>query len=319
MQSIWPRFRLERIQTLCCSLKMKSRIQNWSDIRVFLAVLRSGSTLAASRILGVSQPTVARRIDVLEHETGLTLFERGNRGFRPTEAALSLLPLAEELETAARVLSAKAQELSLPRPIRVTAYAANFSPRVTQVFSEFTALHPGIRFEFLPSVKTLDLSAGEADIALRITASEPDQDLVCRKISTARFTLYGAPGYAEKWGLPESPHDMGSHRFVTFERDDAISRYHEWLLRHVTPERIVMSFSEMGLMEAAIRAGHGLGIMNLKLAEPDETAGTLLRCFEPPEDLSLQHLMLVSPEAYRRPEVREFTKFFAPRYAAIFR
>lgn len=304
---------------LCCSSKMKSKFRSWSDVRIFLMVYREGSTLAASRMLSLAQPTVARRIEVLENEIGLVLFERDNRGFQPTEAARSLLPLAEALEAAASEFAMKAQDLSRPRPIRITAYSANLSPRVTQVLSEFSALHPEIRFEFLPSVKTLDLSAGEADIALRITPNEPDQNLICRKISTARFTLYGSPGYAEKRGLPDSPENMGRHCFVTFEREGMVSRYHEWLLRYVSPEQIVMSFSEMGLMEAAIRAGHGLGIMNLKLAEPDEAAGTLLRCFDPPEEMSSQHLMLISPDAYRRPEVKEFTKFFAPRYAAIFK
>jgi DNA-binding transcriptional LysR family regulator len=298
---------------------MKNGFQNWSDVRVFLAVFRNGSTLAASRKLGIAQPTVARRVEALEHEIGLILFARDNRGFRPTEAARSLLPLAEALETAASALATKAHALSRPRPIRITAFSANFSPHVTQIFSEFSALHPDIRFEFLPGVKPLNLSAGEADIALRITVSEPDQDLICRKISTARFTLYGAPSYAEKRGLPDSPENMHGHSFVTFEREGMVSRYHEWLLRYVSPEQIVISFGEIELMEAAMRAGHGLGIMNLKMAEADEAAGTLIRCFDPPEEMSSQHLMLISPDAYRRAEVKEFTKFFAPRYAAIFK
>ena len=76
-----------------------------------------------------------------------------------------------------------------------------------------------------------------------------------------------------------------------------------------------MSFTEIDLMHAAIKAGHGLGLMNDKLAEGDET---LIRCFEPIEELSRQHLMLIAPQAYRRPEVKAFVKFFAPRYAAIF-
>ena len=29
--------------------------------------------------------------------------------------------------------------------------------------------------------------------------------------------------------------------------------------------------------------------------------------------------MLISPKAYKRAEVKEFTKFFAPRYATIFK
>ena len=55
---------------------MKSEFRDWSDVRVFLAVVRAGSTLAASNSLGMAQPTVARRIEALEHALGLVLFER---------------------------------------------------------------------------------------------------------------------------------------------------------------------------------------------------------------------------------------------------
>lgn len=313
------RFPLVDSPALCCSSKMKNGFGNWSDVRVFLAVLRNGSTLAASRKLGMSQPTVARRIEVLEHETGLMLFQRDNRGFRPTEAGLVLKPLAEKLEAAALEMAVRAKELSRPRPIRITAYPANFSPRMTQILSDYSALHPKTLFEMIPSVLPLDLAAGEADVALRIVMAEPDPTLIRRKISTARFTLFGAPSYAEKRGLPKSPDDLHGHSFLTYQRDGQISRHHDWLIRRVSPEQIVMSFAEAELLGAAIRTGRGLGIMNLKMAEPDEKAGRLIRCFEPPEELSSEHLMLIAPNAYRRVEVKEFTKFFAPRYAAIFK
>jgi DNA-binding transcriptional LysR family regulator len=119
---------------------MKSQFRNWSDVRTFLAVVRQGSTLAASRKLGIAQPTVARRIEALEHELGLTLFERDTRGFRPTESARALLPLAEALEVAASAFAAKTRDLTRPRPIRITAASPNFSLRVMQILSEFTAL-----------------------------------------------------------------------------------------------------------------------------------------------------------------------------------
>ena len=79
---------------------MKSAFQNWADVRVFLAVMRTGSTLAASKVLDMSQPTVARRIDALEHSFRLTLFERDTRGFRATQDAQRLLPHAEAVERA---------------------------------------------------------------------------------------------------------------------------------------------------------------------------------------------------------------------------
>ncbi|WP_138473245.1 LysR family transcriptional regulator [Poseidonocella sp. HB161398] len=298
---------------------MQSRFRNWSDVRNFLAVVREGSTLAASRKLGIAQPTVARRIGALEHETGLALFEHDTRGFRPTAAARALVPLAEAIEAAAEAFAARTMDLAQARPIRITAFVSNFSPRVTDILSEFSLSHPGVQVEFLPGVKPLDLLAGEADIALRISRETPDPSLICRKISSARFTLFGAPSYARGRGLPASAADLAGHVFVSFQSGDLPSLYQDWLLRHVAPEQIIMSFSEFGLMEAAVRMGQGLGILNLRMAEADEAAGRLLRCFEPPEDLTSEHLLLVSPEAYRRPEVRAFAKFFAPRYAALFR
>lgn len=301
---------------LCCSSKMKSDFQNWSDIRIFLAVVREGSTLAASRTLGISQPTVARRIEVLEIETGLVLFERDTRGFKPTEDARTLFPFAEALEVGAINFAAKATELTNVRPIRITAYSGNFSPRVIEIFSEFSLLNPKISFEFLPSVKVLDLAGGEADIALRITRNEPDKDLICRKISTARYSLFGTQSYAERYGLPDSPNNLDGHRFVSFETDGVPPVLHQWLLKHVSEEQIIMSFGEVEMMHSAIKSGHGLGIMNARLASMDSK---LIKCFDEIEELTNQHLMLVAPEAYRRPEIKSFIKYFAPRYSKIFR
>lgn len=295
---------------------MQSEFRSWSDIRVFLAVVREGSTLAASRKLEVAQPTVARRIDVLESETGLTLFVRDTRGFKPTGEALRLLPIAEAIEASILEFAKCAKEMTTPQPIRITAYSANFSKRMVAILNDFSADNPGVAFEFIPSVRALDLIAGQADIALRLARTDPDPNLICRKISTARWSLFAGQSYADRFGLPKSPDDLAGHRFVTFQRDDVPNVFHDWLVRHVAPEQIIMSFSEMDLMLAAIRSGHGLGISNVKLVETDDS---FIRCFDEISELSAPHLMLISPEAYRRPEVRAFTKYFAPRYAALFR
>ena len=84
----------------------------------------------------------------------------------------------------------------------------------------------------------------------------------------------------------------------------------------IAPEQIVATFSEMDLMHAAIRSGQGLGISNVKLVEADEE---LIQCFESIDDLTAPHLILISQDAYRRQEVKLFVKYFAPRYAAIFK
>lgn len=295
---------------------MKSPLRDWSDVRYFLAVVRAGSTLAASKHLGCAQPTVARRIDALEHALGLVLFERETRGFRPTEVARKLVVSAEAIEAAVKTFETEAVGQSTGRAIRLTAPQGNFTPQLRRIVHDFALRHPGTDLKFLPTNEVLDLMAGDADIALRMSDRPPDKRLIQRKISTPRFALYGSQAYARKHGLPASAAELGNHSFVTYRPHGEARGAEQWLLRHVPAARIVRSFAEYDLLQEAIAGGTGLGILNLRACEGDPN---LVRCFEPIGELDLKYLMLVTPTSYRRPEVRQFVKFFAPRYAALFR
>ena len=294
---------------------MNNGFRNWSDVRVFLAVFRHGSTLAASKKLRIAQPTVSRRIDAMEAEVGLKLFDRDTRGFKPTDFAKGLLDLAEEMERVAEKFEQKYKELSRPRTIRITA-PGSFSEQVMDIFSEFSAKNPDVDFEFIHSIKVLDLASGEADIAIRLTKDEPDQELICRRIRAAKWAMFGSKSYADKFGLPNSETDLKGHHFVTFQNANVPDYLHKWLVERVAPEQIVASYQDTDLMKAAIRSGQGLGLVNLRVAQHDNS---LIRCFGDIEEVTRQHLLLISPEAYRRSEVKAFTKFFVPRYAATFK
>ncbi|WP_051067940.1 LysR family transcriptional regulator [Octadecabacter antarcticus] len=148
---------------------MNSVFQNWSDVRVFLAVLRAGSTLAASKELGMAQPTVARRIEALEHTLGVTLFERNTQGFRPTPDAQALVWSAEAIEQAAKVLDMKAGRLASAkcRTIRITAVVDAFNPRLSAILEGFVESYGNVNFELIPSDDTIDISGGDVDVAIR--------------------------------------------------------------------------------------------------------------------------------------------------------
>lgn len=48
-------------------------------LRYYLAVIREGSILGASKALHIAQPSLSRQIHELEKEIGKPLFERSNR------------------------------------------------------------------------------------------------------------------------------------------------------------------------------------------------------------------------------------------------
>ena len=299
---------------LCCSTKMNSRFTNWSDVRVFLAVLRSGSTLAASKSIGMAQPTVARRIEALEHTLGLTLFDRDTRGFKATEAALALQTSAEAMEMNANALADTAGTLKKcsGKAIRVTGVPEVFSENFAAILSDFNAEHPGITFDFLATPDTLDMPKGEADVAIRYTNEITDPDLICRKISQAHVTLFASESYIKKHGVPASAEDFAGHKFVLMS--GGMSKLRTFITDRITPDQIVMECDTYQGVVAAVLSGFGIGPMGVGLAS---ATPNLTVCLEPMEEFSVLTWLVTSPQAHKRPEVRTFTKFFAPRYSAM--
>ncbi|MCB1460665.1 MAG: LysR family transcriptional regulator [Nitratireductor sp.] len=297
---------------------MKSVFDNWSDIKVFLAVLRSGSTLAASRQLGMAQPTVARRIDALEHVLRLKLFERDTRGFHPTREALRLTAMAEAVEASINAFSGEVEN-SLrenSRPIRITAPTPNFSARFAAILSAFREQNPGVHFEFISTNKVLDLANGEADVAIRIARTIDDDRLICRKLNQVTAALYASREYEARHGLPKSELELTGHKFVVSDTYRSTIGVNEWLMDRIDNSQIVSRCTEVEGIIAAIRIGIGIGVVNTSLANDD---GTLIRCFPPPAGIFAHSWLVISPEAYKRPEVKAFSAFFAPRYKAIFK
>ena len=70
---------------------------SWDHIRTFHAVAQHGSLLAASRHLGLTQPTVGRHIDLLEERLGFPLFTRGREGMQLTDKGSDLVAMAGEM------------------------------------------------------------------------------------------------------------------------------------------------------------------------------------------------------------------------------
>ena len=73
-------------------------MDDWDDIRFFLAVARTGSTTAAARRLLVNHSTVSRRVAQLEERLGARLFDRLATGLMPTSAGNDLIEAAEQVE-----------------------------------------------------------------------------------------------------------------------------------------------------------------------------------------------------------------------------
>src|SRR5271157_901449 len=91
---------------------------DWSDVRIFLAIAEAGTLGAAARRLGLTQPTMGRRLKALEAALGQTLFQRTADGFVLTDEGNAMLGpaqrMAEEALALERVVAGEDGRLSGP-------------------------------------------------------------------------------------------------------------------------------------------------------------------------------------------------------------
>ena len=161
----------------------------WSDIRVFLAIAREGTLGAAARKVGLTQPTIGRRLRTLEAALGNKLFQRTTGGFTLTDEGAALLPRAERMEEEAlaiqRQISGQADHLE--GVLRITSIDWFGGSVLSPVLTEFAALHPRVIVELLTDQRFLSLSRREADLAFRFGPFD-EPDVVSRKLSIGRFS-----------------------------------------------------------------------------------------------------------------------------------
>lgn len=281
---------------------------NWNDLRYFIAVARHGSTSAAARALKVDQSTVQRRLGELERRIGQALVERRPTGYRLTAFGEQLLPHAQQVEQSVQaleqVLQASARELT--GVVRVTCpEPIVYRIAQSQLLDRFRAAHPGLQVEFLMSDRYLDLTKGEADVALR-SGDTVDNALVGRKLGDSLWALYGSRDYLARHGCPARLEEVPGHALVGLDESMAGHRAALWL-RQVAPDaRIAASAgSVLGLVSSA-RAGVGLAPLPTALgdAEPE-----LVRVLGPIPELTRIWRVLTTRQLRRTPRVSAFFDF----------
>lgn len=152
----------------------------WDDLKLFLEVAEQGSFSAASRKLKLGQPTLSRRISELEASIGEALFFRQNQGVALTAAGYKLLPSAQHMAQWAQEAewSVSPQRHRLAGRVRIAAPPGIAQSLVVPLALDIQSQHPAIQIDVLSGIELLNLSRGDADLALRNKAPT-DIDLIC--------------------------------------------------------------------------------------------------------------------------------------------
>ncbi len=130
------------------------------------------------------------------------------------------------------------------------------------------------------------------------------------------MSLFASRSYVEKFGRPASPDGLGGHRLIAYDESLANHPANQWLLARVVKDQVVMTVSDVLAMASNIKLGIGVGALPTRF---ESGHPSLVHGFELPGGTGSIVWLLVNPTAYRRPEVRAFTRCFAPKYTEYYR
>jgi DNA-binding transcriptional LysR family regulator len=285
----------------------------WDDLRYFLAFARAGSMQAAAKALGVNQSTVQRRIAELEDCVGRRLVERHLGGYRLTALGVELRPSAEGVEAAVAAFERDlaARDKGLTGTVRLTCGSGVAAClRRTPLIDAFHARHPGLRVELVISDRVLDLSKGEAEIAIRVAIrdGEPkDEALVRRKIADVSWSVYASRGYLERYGRPAGPEDLKSHLVIGCDGPIADYPGARWQRSAASHATVSTRCDHWQGLILAVRTGAGLAALPHFQGESESD---LVRVIDD-IGLALPCYLLMHRDMQHTPRVRAFADFVA--------
>jgi DNA-binding transcriptional LysR family regulator len=167
----------------------------WYDLKVFLALARTGSVRQAAGMLSISHSTVARRLTALKERLQVRLFDRLPNGYALNASGEQILEHAVTVEREILRIerSITGTDTRLSGPVQITL-PPPISPLVVPMLARFKDIYPDIEIEILATYDVVDLSRRDADIAIRFF-QEPEPWLVGRRLPKFANAAYASRDY----------------------------------------------------------------------------------------------------------------------------
>lgn len=284
---------------------------NWDDLRFVLALSRATGLTSAARALGVNPSSAYRRLDTLESEMGVRLFERLRSGYRLTAAGEDLTEAASRMESEAlnverRVLGA---DVRLQGSMRLATSEALMIHILADHVEEFRAQYPDINLDVALSNQHVDLGRRDADIVIRATSAPPEH-LVGRSVGHVNAAAYASPGYLDAKGR-EKP--IAAYDWVGYDGALLHHRQARWTSDNVPDDRVKLRFDSISAVLAVVIRGAGCAALPCFVADGHPALERLPGTYQ---QTDVQMWVLTHPDLKRSARIRAGLQFFGSRLSA---
>ncbi|ATJ89355.1 transcriptional regulator [Acetobacter senegalensis] len=196
---------------------------NLRQIEILRAIIRHNTTVAAARVLGLSQPAISNALKAMEEQTGFALFQRVNNRIYPTAEASIIAEDAEALFDLHDKLERRIKDLRESRAgqLRLVATPPIGYGIVTKSIQKTQALRPKIRTYF--DVRRYEgvvngVESHNAELGF-ILAYGGKPGLQSEKLYECKMVCVMPVGHPLSSKSEITPRDLRDHHFIALERE----------------------------------------------------------------------------------------------------
>lgn len=266
---------------------------DWSLYSTFIEIARSGSLSSAARTLGITHPTVRRHLEELERQLGGRLFTRSTRGLIATELADRIMPDVTRIEATIDAITRRAAESvgNAEGRVRLSVSEVMGVEVLQPMLARIRALHPGLTFELVLSDSETDILRRDADLAVRMVRPQQNS-LVARRAGAIKVGFYAHESWVAAHGTPSSMNDLlDAPNFIGQDQRSNMVGALKIDEQRFSRSLALATDSDVAQV-AAIRAGLGVGIMQIPLAAREPS---LIRLF-PDMDHEMEVWLVTHPD-----------------------
>jgi len=246
---------------------MNELTPEWDLIQAFLDVSEHGSFSKAAQAVGLSQPTLSRKIAELEKSLATTLFERSVRGLRLTQSGMRMLEPARRMRTASRqvIFAVEQSRTGLVGTVRISASEMTSAHVLPPLLGEVRRHYPQIQLELVASDDSDNLLEREADIAIRHFTPSEDW-LIARQLGALQVAAWAHSDYLHSVD-PERRADPLAYQWLGMDRSDFLLRQFHRAGMAVGREFFPLRCDSQAVLWQMALAGLGVGYAPTMIAQ----------------------------------------------------
>ncbi|MDG6080248.1 LysR family transcriptional regulator [Erythrobacter litoralis] len=249
------------------------------DLRMFVAVAKSGSFVKTAANFNVSPSVVSRTIAALEDRLSVRLITRTTRNIFLTPEGEDYLRSSDDI--IARLDEAESNICSSASPrgeLRLSVPISFARRQVAPICSRFRKRYPDVTIRLLVSDESNDLMSAGTDVALRVGLPQ-EGEFVTKRVLRARRAICASPQYLETVDKPRTTSQLVSLDGLIIVRDG--KPLNNWMFEidgsmETVRMPVTMASNSGEVIHEWALAGNGIALKSLWDVEADLAEGRLV-------------------------------------------